>query len=274
MTELMLQRFGQVVQQPYDNSFPGVVNQNSLGKFLLSLAAWDGRIAWRTCALPSVSWRTDTRTIRRPSTRQRSSRCTRSGSSWATARPWKITFTFLETLKPKELADNLEDSAAAFRFLWRHYDEPEMREAADKLFGAPDSPCVPLLSEEGKRQLGLSGLIKTPLVGMPDFRKELERGRHQPSQIACARSSSSVTNSMADEWVASRSTGGATPASSASFQRVTHRHHRSPGSSPGKSHSGCGVTRSLPCARENSRNSRVIFAHTVCKPTSPPPVRQ
>ena len=96
---------------------------------------------------------------------------------------------------------------------------------------------------------------------------------HQPSN-AWARRSSTVTNSTAEECVASRSTCGAIPASSASCQRVTHKHHLSPGLRPGKSHSGCGAIRSLPCSRENSRNSAVITAQTVCKPTSPGPVRQ
>src|SRR5205085_11830745 len=68
--------------------------------------------------------------------------------------------------------------------------------------------------------------------------------------------------------------GGATSCSSASFQRVTQTHHLSPGSRPGKPHSGCGVTRSLPSSTEKSRNSRVAFTHTVCRPTSSGPVRQ
>ena len=67
---------------------------------------------------------------------------------------------------------------------------------------------------------------------------------------ACARNSSSETNSSADECVASRSTGGATPRSSACFQRETQMHQRSPGSNPAKPHSGCGVTRSLPISTE------------------------
>jgi hypothetical protein len=46
--------------------------------------------------------------------------------------------------------------------------------------------------------------------------------------------------------VASRTTGGATPDWSASRQRSTQRHQRSPGLRPGKPHSGLGVDRSLP----------------------------
>ena len=61
----------------------------------------------------------------------------------------------------------------------------------------------------------------------------------------------SETNSSADAWVASSTTGGATPASSASCQRAATTHQRSPGLRPGNIHCGCGVTRSLPaCDRE------------------------
>src|SRR5205085_4780718 len=61
---------------------------------------------------------------------------------------------------------------------------------------------------------------------------------------------------------------------SADFQRVTQTHHLSPGLSPGNPHSGTGVTKSLPSSTEKSRNSRVTFTQTVCKPTSSGPVRQ
>src|ERR1700720_3144104 len=91
---------------------------------------------------------------------------------------------------------------------------------------------------------------------------------------AYAFNSSSVTNSRAEAWVASRSTGAARLCSSADFQRVTQTHHLSPGLSPGNPHSGTGVTRSLPSSTEKSKNSRVTFTQTVCRPTSSGPVRQ
>src|SRR6266404_35779 len=81
---------------------------------------------------------------------------------------------------------------------------------------------------------------------------------------ACAFSSSNETHSSAEECVASRSTGAATPRLSASFQRATQTHHLSPGSNPGNPHSGCGVTKSFPSRTEKSRNSRVACTHTVC----------
>ncbi len=75
-------------------------------------------------------------------------------------------------------------------------------------------------------------------------------------------------------WVASRSTGAARLRSSADFHLVTQTHHLSPGLSPGNPHSGTGVTRSLPSSTEKSKNSRVTFTQTVCKPMSSGPVRQ
>ena len=70
------------------------------------------------------------------------------------------------------------------------------------------------------------------------------------------------TNSRAEMCVASRMTGGATPASSASFHRSAHRHQRSPGRRPGKPKCGTGVDRSFPRAAEKARNSAVISAQT------------
>ena len=68
--------------------------------------------------------------------------------------------------------------------------------------------------------------------------------------MCCLRSSRS-TNSIVEMWVASSTTGGATPASKASFQRAAQRHHRSPGFKPGKSKAGLAVIRSFPrTARE------------------------
>src|SRR5947209_6589753 len=92
--------------------------------------------------------------------------------------------------------------------------------------------------------------------------------------IECAFKSSRVTNSRTEVCVASRSIGAARLCSSADFQRVTQTHHLSPGLSPGNPHSGTGVTRSLPSSTEKSKNSRVTFTQTVCKPTSSGPVRQ
>jgi len=67
-------------------------------------------------------------------------------------------------------------------------------------------------------------------------------------------------------WVADKSMRGALPWSSASCQRIAHRHHLSPALRPGKLYWGIGVERSLPIDFENSRNSSVMTAQTVCTP--------
>ena len=64
--------------------------------------------------------------------------------------------------------------------------------------------------------------------------------------MAWATRSPSCTHSSVAACVDASTTGGATPASKASCQRGAHRHHWSPGRSPSKPNSGCGVDRSLP----------------------------
>jgi hypothetical protein len=81
-----------------------------------------------------------------------------------------------------------------------------------------------------------------------------------------------LANSSEYECVASRSSGGATPASSASFQPVMLTHHRSPSFRPRKLEGG--VMRSLPREYEKLSNSSDIRAQIVCSPSSPKPVRQ
>ena len=79
------------------------------------------------------------------------------------------------------------------------------------------------------------------------WRKRREAARLvYPLLSACASRSASETNSSAEACVASSTTGGATPASSASCQRAATTHQRSPGTRPGNIHCGCGVTRSFP----------------------------
>ena len=68
--------------------------------------------------------------------------------------------------------------------------------------------------------------------------------------------SSRETNSMVEACVASKMTGGAAPASKASFQRLTQRHQRSPGAEAGKAELRMRCDRSLPRERENSQKLR------------------
>lgn len=86
--------------------------------------------------------------------------------------------------------------------------------------------------------------------------------------------SARLTITNACSCVASRITGGATPASAASIHREAQRHQRSPGFRPLKPYSGRGVDKSLPCMSENTRNSSVTCAHTVWLPVSSGSVSQ
>ena len=80
--------------------------------------------------------------------------------------------------------------------------------------------------------------------------------------------SSSETISKAFSCVPSRNTGGAFPATNASFQREAHKHHRSPGCTPGKRNLGTGVLRSFPTDFVKSRNSAVACTQITCNPRS------
>ena len=80
--------------------------------------------------------------------------------------------------------------------------------------------------------------------------------------------SSIVTNSNDLSYVAFKFTFGALPALKASFQRRTHKHHESPGLSPGNFILGLGVMRSFPWDLVNSKNYYVIIAQTTWVPLS------
>ena len=91
-------------------------------------------------------------------------------------------------------------------------------------------------------------------------------------EIACCWRSANDTNLRAVLWVPAKSTGGATPASRASFHRDAHRHHLSPGFKPGKLEPGTGVLRSLPWDLVYVKNSAVISAQITWVPRSWGPV--
>ena len=72
-----------------------------------------------------------------------------------------------------------------------------------------------------------------------------------------------MTASVAS-WVPARNTGGATPASHASSQRLAQRHHRSPGLRPLKPKSGFGVEQVVPAGlREGEELLGHLRAHRV-----------
>jgi hypothetical protein len=175
-TELMIRRFKHVVKEPADDSFDGVINQNTLGKFLLSLAEWDGEHCLDE--LRSMQQALVTEFLHRPGNFNEATLVTlyekRLDLGDRTA--LEDYAAYLEALQPADLGTSFEGAAANFRLMWRHPSEPVIQQVAGKMFAAHGSFWVPLLNDQGERQLGLGSLCKTPLVGMPEFQKELERG--------------------------------------------------------------------------------------------------
>ena len=96
----------------------------------------------------------------------------------------------------------------------------------------------------------------------------MQRPRPARPRQACPCSCAKVTESSARAWVLARTTGGATPALRASFQRKAHRHQRSSGFRPANRCSGRGVMRSLPCCNEYARNACVTRAQMTWVPAS------
>lgn len=97
------------------------------------------------------------------------------------------------------------------------------------------------------------------LLTAPRSYRAVRRRYSFATSTLCASRSSSFAYFSACSAVASRNTGGATPASSASFQREAQRHQRSPGVRPGNEYWGAGVMRSLPRDLVNSKNSLVTW---------------
>ena len=133
--------------------------------------------------------------------------------------------------------------------------EPEPIVAGDEIWEAGPPPELgpprPLPTAAVLKRLGTSGIQ----VGAQDLAEVLERAYASfaalwpaasglrrfasiRSRPACAVSASIGTTSSARTCVAPSTTGGATPASSASSQRAAQTHQRSPGCRPSKPHSG------------------------------------
>jgi hypothetical protein len=79
---------------------------------------------------------------------------------------------------------------------------------------------------------------------------------------------SRLTQFNIDSCVAEITIFGATSASYACFHRLAHRHHLSPGLSPGKLYSGIGVDKSFPIVLEKAKKDSVATMQMVCSPPS------
>jgi hypothetical protein len=76
--------------------------------------------------------------------------------------------------------------------------------------------------------------VPEEVVRSDSFALTLHDTQPRDQLVACWRSSPNSIHSRTEAWVDARTTGGAAPASNASFQRDAHRHQRSPATRPGK----------------------------------------
>ena len=171
--ELIIRCFERIMA--HDNFGPE--RENAPGKLLLSLAGWDGS-----------AHLDDLRRLQGElvATLHRLSAVTPDDSGvWydLDAQTHMIVRVFAKRLELgdagalAEYADFLPTlrrgaSIEDFQLLWRHPDDPAVSRAADKLFGA-GSPWVPLVGRYSQRY---ADLIRTPLVALPAFQRELDRG--------------------------------------------------------------------------------------------------
>ncbi len=94
----------------------------------------------------------------------------------------------------------------------------------------------------------------------------LEKSLHSASAYCFKVSRGTVLSALI--CVLSSLICGAQSAASASAQRLIHKHHWSPETSPGNWNSGRGVMRSFPLSRLNCRNGLETIAQTRCLPRS------
>ena len=195
---------------------------------------------------------------------------------------WEQTIAEIERRAPGRLAlihfgvfDDVEEHLAALRETLAPLGERVEDGMDEQTFVAAARYDVSQIDPGARRRLRARRPVLAPLPRHRALLAQAARsGAAELTRHACASRSASETNSSADACVASSTTGGATPASSASCQRAATTHQRSPGSRPGNIHCGCGVERSFPADTENSRNSSVMTAQTAWKPGSRPSVRQ
>ena len=96
---------------------------------------------------------------------------------------------------------------AAFEPLWRYPHDPSMVSAAQWLFNAKDSPWNPLHRGQ-HRDLNVTGLLQSPMLGVPEFREQVLRDLEDRSTAGAAKVSDDgfVNIDVTHGW-----SGGETP---------------------------------------------------------------
>ncbi len=187
VAELMIGRFGQL-SEGEDNPPWGLRNTDRSGKFLLALAAWDGKahlddlrrlqgeLLARFEHLAGEPQRSDDR---QPNLTEQArvlvsifERRLELGDAAALA----AYADFLGTLTPKIVGTSWM-TTGLFRLMWRHPDDPGIARVADRMFGE-GSPWVPFPKSN---PWAPPVLIHSWLVGVPAFQRALERGLRDTS---------------------------------------------------------------------------------------------
>ncbi len=189
VSDLLIKRFEQLGRDDSSGDWdlgsgrPANVGE-TLGKLLLSLAGWDGK-----AHLDDLR-RLQGELVERLR-RQVDEAVEGNGQSYERYEAGQVLFSlferrlalgdpraleedvdFLQSLSAKRFGPAWGTTPGNFRLLWRHPDDPAVARAAETMFGA-DSAWVPFTKTNTHN---LAALIRTPLIGLPAFRRELERG--------------------------------------------------------------------------------------------------
>ena len=165
VSALILRRMDAISKEPDD---VGVNHLILASRFALALADWDGKAHIEELRQFSEVMRQ----------RQVSQKMNRSYLVGPMCALYEKRFGFGDQRALKEYADWLvtrSPAAGDVGPLWRHPDNPDINEAAQKMFGAPHTGWTPLVPS---RYPGLDALelFTSPMIGVAAFRTELLRG--------------------------------------------------------------------------------------------------
>ena len=188
VSELMIRRFGQLSEG--DESSWGLQRTDRPGKFLLALAAWDGKAHLRDLRRLQGELQARFRHLAATPPARKGQGQNLFEQAQVLVRLFEARVDlgdvaaladyadFLEPLTPRMLGTTYAGTTELFRLMWRHPDVPAIVRAADKMFGA-GSPWVPLVQKDTH---DLNSLIHSRLVSVPAFERELLRGLGDTSE--------------------------------------------------------------------------------------------
>ncbi len=189
VSDLIVQRFEELRQDDarsgWDLGNPHFFSfEQTLGNLLLSLADWDGKARLDDLRrLQGELVESFRRLTAKPVTREGQGNDRYQGVQVLTRvfekrqalgddRALADYADFLQSLTPGSFGTTWGGVTSIFRLMWRHPDDPVIGRTAEKIFGQ-GSAWVPLVQRDTH---DLSALIRSPLVALPAFQCELERG--------------------------------------------------------------------------------------------------